>query len=703
MVMDINLEEKIVSMDEVEITASSNDRSLNDMATVSARTFSIENTDRYAGSRGDPARMAANFAGVMGANDSRNDIVVRGNSPLGVLYRIQGLDMPNPSHFAIFGSAGGPVSILNNKTLSNSDFMTSAFPAEYGNAISGVFDLKLRNGNDERHEFMAQIGVLGLEAMAEGPFSKKSRASYMVAYRYSTFQIVNRLGIKFGSAAVPNYQDLTFKVNVPTKAGGNFEVFGLGGKSDIEILNCERSPEDIYDDDLGRNVYFGSRVGMVGANYLHLLSDKTFLRVGITGSASSTYSNQDSLVFPLADCGMEKPGLFQRLTYTQYRIGTHAVLNHKFNARHSLRSGIKFDRIGMVAFDSVWNRSLNGYQRRADINNGAFLLQAYSQWKYKINENLTLNAGLHGQFFFLTSSWAAEPRIGLRYNVNRKHSLTMGYGLHSQIQQFQFYYQNVLQPDGSYTQPNKDLDFTRSQHAVLGWDYRISRYFRTKVEVYYQNLWGIPVDPFASSFSLVNGGIGFDMLNAQSDMVNEGTGYNYGIEFTLEKFYNKGYFFLVTASGYDSRYKGSDDIVRSTTFNGNYIVNVLGGKEFKFGKKKNLIWAIAPRFSTAGGQRYTPIDIVASEAANDAVYIDSLANTVQLKAYYRLDLRTSLRINRPRVSHEIAIDLLNMLDIRNELTVLYNPDLNEQVTVPQLPFTPIIYYKIEFGIGRKNE
>jgi len=179
-VLNIELEESAVQGQEVVISAEiDKTKSNNKMATVSSRIFSTEEASRYAGSRGDPARMAANFAGVSGANDSRNDIIVRGNSPLGILWRLNGLDIPNPSHFGSMGSSGGPISILNNNTLDNSDFMTGAFPADYGNATAGVFDLKMRSGNNEKYEFLGMVGFNGFEIGAEGPFSKKRKTPHL--------------------------------------------------------------------------------------------------------------------------------------------------------------------------------------------------------------------------------------------------------------------------------------------------------------------------------------------------------------------------------------------------------------------------------------------------------------------------------------------------------------------------------------------
>ena len=128
---------------------------------------------RYAGAIDDPARMVSAFAGVNGNAEGDNDIVVRGNSPRGILWRLEGVEIPNPNHFASEGATGGPINALNSNMLGNSDFYTGAFAPEYGNALSGVFDMKLRNGNNEQREYSATLSVLGTDLTAEGPFKER--------------------------------------------------------------------------------------------------------------------------------------------------------------------------------------------------------------------------------------------------------------------------------------------------------------------------------------------------------------------------------------------------------------------------------------------------------------------------------------------------------------------------------------------------
>src|SRR6218665_335004 len=231
-VLTIVMEEDIKKLEEVVISGTVNKtEALNELSTVSTRTFSVEETQKFAAAVNDPARMATSFAGVVTAGDGNNNISIRGNSPNGLLWRMEGVEIPNPNHFSNVGTSGGGISILSAQLMTNSDFSTGAFAAEYGNALSGVFDLKLRKGNNEKREYTLQAGILGLDVSTEGPFKKGRDGSYVVNYRYSTLDILSKLGVPIFGDASTIYQDLTFNLSLPTKKAGVFGLFGFGGLS----------------------------------------------------------------------------------------------------------------------------------------------------------------------------------------------------------------------------------------------------------------------------------------------------------------------------------------------------------------------------------------------------------------------------------------------------------------------------------------
>lgn len=689
-VITIEMEESVVQGKEVVISAErEKTKAINEMATVSARSFTIEETSRYAGSRNDPARMAANYAGVSGANDSRNDIIIRGNSPQGVLWRLNGMDIPNPNHFGSLGSTGGPVGILNNNVLDNSDFMTGAFPAEYGNALAGVFDLRMRSGNNEKHEHMFQLGFTGFEGGIEGPFSKKGKASYLVNYRYSSLAVFQSLGANFGTGtAVPQYQDLSFKIDLPTSKAGKFSLFGVGGKSYIEFLDSKKdsTAKDFYSTS-GTDTYFGSNMGVIGLQHVYAFNSTTFGKLSFSASGFSTKIQQDSL--STLD---RTPIAYYGNTSASSKVSMNYVVVKKFNAKNTLKTGLFVDDIVYTLKDSVFDSPV--YLRLRNSKGSSFLYQAYVQWQHKFTDKITSNIGVHYQQLAINNSYAIEPRVGIKWEFKEGQSINLGAGMHSQMQSIFTYFDETYSPStNARVLTNKNLGFSKSNHLVLGYDNAFTKSMRLKAEAYYQYLYEIPVTQTASYYSVVNAGADFNNPSVDS-LVNKGTGTNYGLELTLEKFYSKGYYYLVTASLFDSKYKGSDGVERNTAFNGNYTCNALVGKEFSI-NKKSLI-SLDAKVTYAGGKREVPIDLEASNAKGSAVYIERNAYENRLKDYFRTDIKVSYKLNGKRITQEFSLDIQNISNNKNIFQRTYDPQNKELRTEYQTGLFVIPQYRILF-------
>ena len=689
-ILNLELEQSISSMNAVEVR-SSKKREF-DWPSGSAKEFSVEETSRFAGSRSDPARMVSNYAGVQGSDDSRNDIVIRGNSPLGMLWRYEGIDIPNPNHFAIIGNTGGPLSILNSKVLDNSEFYTGAFPADYGNTVAGAFNLRMRNGNNEHNEFTGQVGLLGLELGLEGPISKKSGASYLATYRYSTLKLFESLKIPIGTDAVPNYQDMSLKLNFPFKTGGSISLFSIGGISSVNtIVSTYRNPEKELYVQKDRDQYFSAGMNTTGLTVLKPFNNSNYFKFTIGWSTSRSYDH-DHLVY--RDSLFKIDSIVRKLgyKYIEDRISGNTFINKRVNNKMAIQSGIQFTRYHFNMVDSSYNLQTYRFDNQIDYVGNTFLLQPYILFKYKILDQLTLNAGIHGQYLTLNKSKSIEPRISARWKVTSSHALTLSVGIHSQMQPAYNYFYHLPNATSNDLH-NKNIGFTRSNHYILCYDYFISQHIKLKTEVYYQHLYEIPIEIIPSSFSLINQGIGSKRFYP-TKVVNKGTGENYGIEFTIEKLFLKAYYFLVTSSFYNSTYKGSDGIKRSTDFNGTYAVNLLGGKKIKIGERKTLELGI--KATNAGGRRYTPIDENASKITREDMYVDSLRNTLRFRPYSRLDLKVGYKINTNRLTHEIGLDLVNILNTKNVFSISYSITSNNIVENYQLGFLPIFYYKLDF-------
>lgn len=696
-ILNIELEQSVVTTSEVVITATKKDGTVNEMGAGSGRMFSVEETNRYPGSRGDPARMASNFAGVQGANDSRNDIVVRGNSPAGVLWRVEGVDIPNPNHFAIEGTTGGPVSMLNNKVLANSDFYTGAFSAEYGNSIAAAFDLRMRNGNNQKFEFNGQFGFLGTELSAEGPINKEKGSSFLVNYRYSTLKMFEALNMPIGTGAVPSYMDGAFKLNFPLKNGGDLSWFGIGGNSKIDIVVSDfTEPNDeLYGVD-NRDQYFRTGMGFSGIVYAKSLNDKTFFRCVAAGSARYSASHHD-LVWRDSTFAVDTITAKMGYRNRENRYSFNFYFLHRVNPKHTIKAGMFNDMYTNQLEDSIYSLVAQAWQVRQDYEGTSFLLQPYIQWKYRPTDLVTINTGVHAQYFTLNGSFAIEPRASLRWQVDEKQAIQVAGGMHSQMLPAYVYYTHVA-GDSLRRLHNKDVDFMKSIHSVVGYDLSLGDNMRMKIEGYYQYLYNIPVEKTPSSFSVLNQGSGFSRFFPDT-LVNEGTGRNVGVEFTLEKFFSKRFFFMYSASVFDAKYTGSDGITRDTDFNTRYAMNLLGAYEFKVGEKQTL--QIGTKVTMAGKRWYTPIDTVASALENEETLVDSLRNTLQFSSpYFRLDLRVVWKFNAKKVTHEIGLDLINLTGNKNILGLTYSPShipgespIQEQY---QLGFLPLFYYQVDF-------
>lgn len=690
----ISLEEDLVDMEEVVVKYSRRkDIAQNDMAIVSSRTFSVEETERFAGSLGDPARMVANYAGVMTQNDSRNDIIIRGNSPIGVSWRLEDIEIPNPNHFGALGTTGGPVSMINNNLLANSDFLTGAFPAEYGNATSGVFDLNMRSGNRENFEFTGQIGFNGFEIGVEGPFAtvgKTQKATYLANFRYSTLQLLNEIGFGVGTGeAVPEYKDLTFLVDLPGTRLGRWKLIGLWGNSFISMGRTMSDTVGTSYNSVGTATDFGSSLGVIGIKNTYFFNENTRINTSLSYQRTGATTVLDSVRYQ--DASFDP---FVRNYENENKLSLSTELTQKINAKNNYRIGIIMDRYDISYIDSINHPVYNKFITTTDVEGSMGMIRGFAQWSHAVNSDLTLLGGINTQYFSLNHEISVEPRAALNWSPWINSSFSLGYGLHSQIQPKSVYFiQTYDSISNSYSTTNEDLGSTKSHHFVLGFDHRFSKNLRFKAETYYQHLFNVPVSGSMGAYSILNAGDFFG-ISALDSLENKGTGRNYGVEFTMEKFLDKGYYILLTASLFDSKYVGGDGIMRNTAFNGNYVINLLSGYERKVGKKSyftadlKTVWA--------GGRRYVPIDLESSVKEGVEIRDWDHAYENRYNDYLRLDLRLGFKVNKRRFSQEWAIDLQNVTNYKSIFMEGFDPGTGEIYKVYQQGFMPMFLYRIQF-------
>jgi hypothetical protein len=686
-VLNIGLEGNIKAQKEVVVKADSRrNRPLNDMSTVSARAFTVEETQKYAAALNDPLRMVTNYAGVISADDGNNNIVIRGNSPAGLLWRMEGIDIPNPNHFASAGSSGGGISILSSQLLANSDFITGAFASEYGNAVSGVFDLRLRKGNNEKREYTIQAGLLGLNVAAEGPLKVFGKGSYLVNYRYSTLKLLDKIGIPIGEAAT-NFQDLSYNIHLPTKKAGSFTIFGFGGLSSQN--SKPKLDSSKWKEEFDRySSSFTGNTGMSAITHSILLGNKTTLKSAIAYSITENGGdvNYVEKSYRISKAFLEK--------YTTKKWTFSSTANHKFSNKSVLRSGVFVNLIDYNFLQrSKENQNPNAVLKEVINTSGTTqTIQAFSQWQFKPSNKVTVNVGVHYLQLLLNSKNAIEPRASVKLDISKKSNISFGYGLHSQMQGLGVYFAQTKDVNGRVTLLNKNLGFTKSNHFVLSHSYLLGRNLKLKTEIYYQQLFKVPV-----SVSDTNT---FSTLNIQGDyitdqLVNKGKGRNYGLEISLEKYLSNNFYYMWSNSIYQSKYTAADGIERNTRYNGGYVTNFIAGKDF-VNESGSRTFGLNLRMVYAGGFRNTPINLEKSRQDGYTVFKQKEAFSQQNPAYFRTDARVSMKWNRKHLTSTLSLDIQNLTNRQNLFSRYYDPQKGKIVDQLQNGLIPVLNYKIDF-------
>ncbi len=687
-ILPVKLSMMSTELEEIEVSASYyRDKPLNEAAVVSSKSFSAVETENYPGALMDISRAAVSFPGVVSGNDGQNHIVVRGNSPKGLQWRLEGIEIPNLNHFAEIGSSGGGIGILSNNMLANSEFLTGAFPAEYGNALSGIFDLNIRSGNNEKHEKTFQIGLIGTEFMAEGPVNKSKNSSYAAQYRYSTFELITKIIPDIPN--LPEFHDLSFKIDLPSQSAGKFSIFGIGG------LSRELGADTDYD--------WRSNMSTVGIKHDYQLDPKTSIK-SILAYSGWMYSWEELSFAPNGVSSIDEQWNTKVVEHT---LRSSVSITRRLNSNHKLKAGITFDNTIFDSFmqwhsDSLYARSTDPshpyysegirYNRtNSDAEGTAATGQSFLNWRYAVTNTLTINSGIHFLQFYLNNNYSFEPRLGISWQMLPKHTLNFGFGVHSRKESLSLYTGNQ-EIRGRIIQSNKDLELTKSRHYVLGYNYVISDNLFLKIEGYYQDLYDIPVYPYPNYFSIINMDYGFE----GAGLLNEGTGINKGIELLLEKFFSNGYYFMLNGSLYDSKYKNFLDQEFHTKYNGSYSANAVLLKEFSVGKNKQNLFSINSRYLLAGGLRQYPIDLDRSIENGYEYWIMDEGYSYKLSDFFRMDLQLSFKRNKPGKSSEWRLDLLNVTNRKNMGEIKFDRSSDSIVTEYQNKLIGMLAYRVMF-------
>lgn len=711
-VLDLTMQESVTKLDEVVVKSKRNKgEATNDMSMLSARSISLEETNRYTGGMSDPARVVSSFAGVASTPDGSSDIIVRGNSPKYMQWRLDGIEITSPYHMDDQNASFGALTALNNNLLATSDFYTGAFSSEYGNVLSSVFDVKLRPGNNEKFEASVGVGILGTDVTLEGPFKKGYAGSYLINYRYSTVSLIKKIGLVDVDGIV-NYQDATFKVVLPTKKAGAFSFFGLAGLSGFTMKNIATTdfstPGKISNANIRKDYIKSAGLSNFGFNHTLTINNSSFLKTTLSYSANGFDDDvkEWSIIKKFNNAGEydsdsltnKIPIFYSTVTNSSYKGSI--IYSNKINSKNKIQVGTKYALSVFDYYQNVFDHNSSSLRNVTDFNKSAGAIYNFFSWKFSLNESITFVSGIHNTNVLLNNKSTLEPRLAVNWKINNANAFHAGYGKHSTMESVHNYYTKVTLPDGSTIEPNKNLDLLKADHYVVGYETRFNEHLMAKVEAYYQDLYNLPVENNDTSYyATINEGYDYHYVA----LVNKGTGKNYGLEITIERFFDNNYYYLINTSLFNSTYKTLEGVERNTQYNGNYLFNLLCGKEFKkLGKKQNKTLALNAKIFMGGGKKYIPLlrdaqGNVAIDQANNRYWDYAKAYDNSIDNVFALNFSVSYKINKPNSTHEIFLDLMNLTDNRARAAEFYDESKPGKVSyLTQFGFFPNLMYKVYF-------
>lgn len=711
-VLNQSMQESAIKLDEIVVSGRKKGEAINDMSQLSLHSITLEETKRFTGGMDDPARVVSSFAGVASTPNGSSDIIVRGNSPKYMQWRLEGAEISSPYHMDDQNASFGALTALNNNLLATSDFYTGAFSSEYGDALSCVYDVKLRSGNNEKFEATGGIGIMGTELTLEGPLKKGYAGSYLFNYRYSTISLIKELGLVDVPGGV-NYQDATFKVVLPTKKTGTFSIYGLGGLSGVSMENMgptglSTPGRPVTNALVSRDFYKANYLANLGMNHVLSLNEKSFIKTLFnysgTGMDDDIYEKDTIKTYNNID-EFTGDSISPRTQMLQGRIVNSAIrgattYSNKIDEKNKIQIGTKYTLYNFNYNQNIYSSEVDSMINVNDFKNNLSTLNNFINWKHSFNDKMVVVAGIHNMNVLNKNISTIEPRLSINWNMNETNSLHAGYGMHSTTESIHNYFTKIPQADDSFIEPNKNLGLLKAHHYVLGYEKRFTENLVGKIEVYYQSLYNLPVENNDSSYyCTINEGIDFKYV----ELVNKGTGKNYGVEISIERFFDNNFYFLLNSSLFDSKYKSLEGVWRNTRYNNRYIVNILGGKEFKnIGKKQNQTLAVNTKIFFEGGQRYIPLlrdaqGNVAVEPENDRYFDYSKAYNDKLDNIFYLNLSVSYKLNKPRATHEIFLDLMNLTNSQARMAEYYDESKPDKVGyTTSFGFFPNLMYRVYF-------
>lgn len=658
---------------------------------VSSQSLNNEEIRRSPGSREDVSRMLQNFPGVNPTSDDRNDLVIRGGNPAEVQFLIDNVEIPNPNHFGTQGATGGPIGMINTEFIEKADFYSGGFTAGYGNKLSGVMDIHLRNGNSENLGGKVDLNFGGVGGYIESPFFN-GKGSFLVGVHRSFLELFKGVLNSNGTPVYSNTQGkITYNFNPIHQLSflwlTGYDKIDINYSPEIDDFEIEKTDTNIY-----QNINFKSFQFTAGSTLKSIWNDKFYS----TLTFSHTYSNFHTDVFDVdlkgfhssnSDKLSDKQEINNKICYSN--SSTEQITNLKLDLSWTLNKNLMLTS-GINVKSNAFNHKIRYIPFHSDrINQYGLLPESWnvnvnykSLFKYgsfinlkqNLYSNLIMNAGIRIDYFDLLNKISFSPRFTLLYDINEKLSIHSGYGI---------YYQNPEFIWISIHRDNKNtLKDLRCDHLILGVNYLITPGLKISLEGYYKNYNQYPTadEKGYEMISMANTGADYGVSLITQKLASKGKGYSKGIEVMLQQKTIKSIYGILSYSYSKTEHLAVDGIFRAGAFDNRNVFNLI------LGYKINIKNEFSLKYKYATGRPYTPFDLNKSIAEGEGILNLNKINSQRYEDYQKLDLRYDNREFHQWGTITWYISVENVLGRKNVLSHYWNrarkrTDFNYQTTL----------------------
>jgi len=660
--LTVHLEETPLQM--AETTVSADFFSAAEEKAVSAVNLNYEEIRRSPGSAQDLSRLLQALPSVNMNNDQRNDLIVRGGSPAENLVLIDEIEIPNINHFPTQGASGGPIGLLNVELISEADFSAGGFSAAYGDRLSSVMSIKLREGNRDEFDGQADLGMAGAGFVLEGPLGG-SNASWLLGARRSYLDLIVDA---IGTGAVPKYSDLQGKLSWDLGPDHKLWVLGLGGFDHIAA-----EPEDSDENDDRFSADYDQYA--LGAAWRWLWSARGYAIV----SLAQTY----------ARFGVEEyEGWTPLLLYTNDSQERTLVLRHQgtyhWRPGHTLIWGLGFKGLfsDLGFYAAADTNRLNTYtpEFRLQQEVRTTKASAFLSSEHLLLRRLRATLGLRYDYLAYNEEHDLAPRLNLSWEMDAATSINTSWGL---------YYQALPLSLLAQDRGNRRLENLRATHYVLGLNRRLTPSTRLTLEAYLKDYAELPSDPDDPTASAIDAFAGFGSP-LPGALVGGGEARSRGAELLIQKKLAQSLYGTFGYSYSISRYTDLLGEERNRDFDNRHLLSAI------VGYRPSPTWEFSGRWSFAGGRPYTPFDQELSTATGKGIVQRELLNRRRYPSYHRLDLQLDYRRHFRRCNLVTFFSLLNAYNRANIYTYYWDKSENAQDRIDQWRFLPVGGFELEF-------